>query len=111
MKTSKTEIYEASDYAGLRAGGYEFYYGYEKVYCPKHEVYGVQDSPNCKYDNNAENDCDQNTEWAFVAQKDGRIIKSYAQSDLVSLAKDSDSTAYYLLAGIAKMLEEKELAL
>ena len=106
----ETEIYEASDYAGLRAGGYEFYYGYEKIYCPTHDVYGVQDSSSCKYDNNAENDCDQNTEWAFVAKKGDRIITSYAKSDLESIAKDSDSTAYWLLAGIAKMLADKEIS-
>ena len=106
----KTEIYEASDYAGLRAADMEFYYGYEKIYCARHNHVGVQDSSSCQLDNNAENDCDNDTEWCFVAKKDGKRIATYIKSDLEQLAQDSDSMAYYLLAGIATMISEKKLA-
>lgn len=106
---TNTHIYEASDYAGIEAGDYKFYYGYERVFCPTHHVMDVQDSPNCEYDNNSENDCDGNTEWCFVAFSKEKIVAWYSTSDLESLVKEGEGTAHYLLAGIAKMLEDKKL--
>lgn len=103
------DIYEASDYAGLKAGGYDFYYGYEVIYCPKHSYAGIQESPHCAHDNNADNECDNDTEWCFTARKDGEIFASYIQSDLETLIKNEDNTSEYILAGIATMLKEKKL--
>ena len=105
----KTEIYEASDYAGLRAANLEFYYGYERVYCSRHDHAGVQDSSSCQHDNNAENDCDNDVEWCFVAKRDGKEIATYISSDLEKLVDNGDGTASYLLAGIATMIAEKKL--
>ena|SRR3990167_5131519 len=104
----KTSVYDASDYAGIRAGIFDFYYGYERIYCSRHDHAGVQKSSSCEHDNNAENDCDNSVEWCFVAKKDGKEIATYISSDLEKLA-DSDETSHYLLAGIAKMLEEGKL--
>ena len=106
----KTDIYEASDYAGLRAGDLSFYYGYERIYCSRHDHAGVQDSPSCTHDNNAENDCDNDAEWCFVAKKGDKEIATYTQGDLESLVDNEDSTRAYLLAGIARMIEEKKLS-
>ena len=105
----KEEVYEASDYAGLRAGEWQFYYGYERVYCPRHAHAGAQDSTSCQHDNNAENDCDNDTEWCFVAKKGDKEIATYIKSDLESLVRFEDSTAHYLLAGIARMLASKKI--
>lgn len=49
----KERVYESSDYAGMSAGPYSFYYGYE---------YG----------------CDENGEvWGFTVHKDGKRIVGF----------------------------------
>lgn len=105
----KARVYEASDYAGISSGDAEFYYGYETVFCPRHAVYGPQDSGHCSYDNNGNEECDEQTEWCFVAKKHGEIIGWYPQSKLEPLLDNGDSMAQYLLAGIAKLLNEGKL--
>lgn len=105
----ETQINESSDYATLRAGELEFYYGYERIYCPRHAYAGIQNSTSCQHDNNAENDCDNDTEWCFVAKKGDAEIVTYVKSDLETLVKNEDSTAHFLLAGIATMIQENKL--
>lgn len=52
--------YIASDYAGLEAGVYEFYFGYERTICPVHG-------------NDSKCECNDK-QWAFVARKNGQEV-------------------------------------
>lgn len=101
----KPRSYEASDYAGLQGGDWEFYYGYETIFCPKHSVYGPQDSSSCAYDNNGNEECDGQVEWCFVAKQRGEILGWYPQSKLEKLA-GGDQMSHYLMAGIALLVIE-----
>jgi hypothetical protein len=67
------------------------------------EDHGYHDSTGCPEDE--EKEC----EWAFVARKNGGVYCLYGQKELSEFCKYSDSTAQYLLAGIAKMIAEKHL--
>ena len=82
-----TNIYSASDYAGLSGGAYSFYYGYEET---------------------------KNDEWAFVATRKGfdeagatfvKEIARFSKSELDQIV-ESDEPASFLLAGIAKLFEQ-----
>lgn len=110
MNKEKPQIFEASDYAGIKAGDFYLYYGYERIYCPRHDHAGMQDNTSCEHDNNAENDCDNDTEWCFVAKKGETVIAWYRKSDLDDLVRQENSCAQYLMAGIAAMLEGKKLS-
>ncbi len=60
----KVNTYWASDYAGLEAGDYSFYYGYEETFCPKHK------NKNCE-----DYGCELR-EWCFVAKiKDKEVMR------------------------------------
>lgn len=111
MEKKETRIYEASDYAGMNVGDLSLYYGYEKIFCPTHHVYGMQESTSCEHDNNAENDCDNDIEWCFAAKFGDKPAVWYSRSDLEKLVNNEDSTSEYLLAGIAKLFEDKILTL
>lgn len=91
------EIYQASDYAGLEAGSLKFYYGYERVICP---VHGFHDQPYCPKNE------EQETEWAFVAYNNKRVLATYGRNELDNLINDSESTAEYMLAGIAMLIDK-----
>lgn len=86
----KEETYVASDYAGLIAGKYEFYYGYEEIICKKHD-------DNYKKCSNA--DCENDT-WAFVAKVNGKEVYRTALEDT------DDEMGQNLLKGIAKYLAQ-----
>ena len=90
----KEETYVASDYAGLRAGKYEFYYGYEEVICKKH---------NNDFNKCADADCENDT-WAFVAKVGGKEVYRTA------LDNTDDEQGENLLKGIAKFLASNSLS-
>jgi len=68
------EIYTASDYAGIDAGDFRFYYGYEQT------------------------DADDN--WLFVAHQNGKKIMSYTAEQLGG--EDTDPPRDILMRGIAR---------
>lgn len=78
----KIEIYQASDYCGMRNGRTEFYYGYEDV--------------------------DDNEEWCFTAKEDGVEVMRLPQSKLWYIP-DAD-IMWYLLSGIGQYLQAKDAA-
>lgn len=88
----KIDTYIASDYAGLKAGKYEFYFGYEITVCPKHKS-----SDEC-----SEADCDKG-EWAFQATISGKEVMKVPESKLYP--RKNESPEFYLLAGIGKFLK------
>jgi hypothetical protein len=77
----KARWYSSSDYAGLSGGDHAFYYGYEKT--------------------------NDNGDWLFVAQKNGKVIMQYTANDLGE--KESSEVMDVLLAGIAKYFELAKL--
>lgn len=76
-----TRYYSASDYAGIKAGDFEFYYGYE---------YGYSD------------DDDGGEIWGFRAKKRDKVIFEYAQRPEMY---NWDPVAG-LMDGIAKCFDE-----
>jgi len=60
----RPEVYARSDYAGMETNNAKFYYGYERIWCPKH---GFQrDSEPAE---GCGEDCDSdNLEWVFRAE-------------------------------------------
>jgi hypothetical protein len=83
----KPRTYIAGDNAGLDAGKYQFYFGYEETVCNDH-------SPE---------DC-ENCEWAFVAKLYRRELMRIPQSKLG--VPDGADMSEYLLAGLAKCIAE-----
>lgn len=73
----QTRSYIASDYAGLDAGPWSFYYGYEKT--------------------------DANDEWCFVASRGGDEKMRIPASKLTS--RDKFDCGECLLSGLAIFLE------
>lgn len=98
-------IYEASDYAGIVTADYEFYYGYEEIYCPKHSKDKLL---SCTDHAEIDDNCDTE-EWCFVAKKNGNVIAWYPESKLKNLVEIPDQMSHYLMAGMALFLEEKKL--
>lgn len=76
------KIYEAGDYAGVQAGKWRMYYGYEET-VPEDDEEG---------------------EWAFVVKYDREEVCRYAASSIPG--NDRFSCATKLLGGIARMLDE-----
>ena len=77
------ECFIASDYAGVRGGNVDLYYGYEQT--------------------------DENGEWCFVATEDGVEQMRIPQSKLG--IKDSFNPASNLMAGIAIFVSRRSLLL
>lgn len=82
----KKDVYEASDYAGLQVGHFDFYYGYE---CTE-----------------ADDEEDVESPWCFRARIAGREI-ILTQSDIG--ASSQWDCAENLLKGIATLLERGDL--
>ena len=102
---TEDRIYVASDYAGIKVADYEFYYGYENIYCNEHPEKGLQESPECS----ANEDCGD-LDWCFVAKKGNKIIGWYTQSKLETLGDEQrDETSLFLMAGIALLFKDNLL--
>ena len=95
-----SEFYLASDYAGIRFDGGEFYYGYEKTYCTKCKKI---DCDNEKHDDNGY------IEWCFVATL-GDVITTTPFSQLTG-CKDMFNVEKCLMAGIGLFLSKCEISL
>ena len=91
---SKTRTYSASDYAGLVTPHVEFYYGYEKTWCPDHNHGPCPE------------DCDK-AEWCFTADFGGEHIAIPVSNLSV---EDKWNCQTCLLAGIAAILTKYCLA-
>lgn len=75
------DAYFSDDYAGLDAGRYEFYYGYEVVV----------------------NEDDENSDWCFIVKEEGNIIFTLSTTEINNLTKEIRQMydpVSYLLAGI-----------
>jgi len=89
-RAKKVEVGVSDDYATLTVGKLEFYFGYERTYCPK----CGKDNLECEH---------ESSEWCFTAKRAGKELMRIPQSKLV----DEDSwpeMATALLAGIGKFL-------
>lgn len=94
-----SDVYGASDYAGMSGGKWSFYYGYEFIWCP---ALGFVDRCNDDGDDGHEH------EWAFTASYDKQVVAQYKASD-IGAGMDID-TEMNVLRGIARMLDEIEIA-
>lgn len=79
----------SDDYAVLRSGSYDFYYGYE------YTVPEVVDY-----------DTDEDFEWAFVAWRDGEEVMRTTARELGSPTDYWEDPSVTLLRGIGKFIEE-----
>lgn len=93
LTPEQVRLFWSDDYAGLRTGELDFYFGYERTSCPHgHDA-------DCDY-------CDEK-EWCFVARRDGREVARYTQGEL---DRDTDGRLDpgepygHLLAGIGRFL-------
>jgi hypothetical protein len=86
------EIYEASDYCGLRNGEVQFYYGYEATYCPEHDDERICEAVMC-----------EKREWCFTATKDGTEVLRLPTSKLWYI--NDAHIVWYLLSGIGQYLK------
>lgn len=83
----------SDDYASIRSGPYEFYYGYESLSC---RIHG---------DNNQAceaNNCDE-TEWAFTVLKNARTLVKVPGSSL-GRTKPGERVEDRLMAGLSRFL-------
>lgn len=99
----KIDIYEASDYAGMKTPEYDFYYGYEVTSCAKH-----QSQEDCE-----DADC-SDSEWCFTAteKETGNVFKISQSNIEKQLERElgGDSCALYLLAGIGAWMRLGEIS-
>lgn len=98
--------YSSSDYAGVEAGKFSFYFGYEVTVCKKHKIIDGGHTFMGRGEKNC--DCDD-TEWAFQAVysgKDGdKVFATIPQSDLGEF--DGDYCMEGVVRGMAMIFEEK----
>jgi hypothetical protein len=80
VKTKTTDFYRASDYAGLRAGNLDFYYGYE---------FGRNDDGEV---------------WGFRAKRNGRVVLEYPHEP----PTDKFDVVSELMTGIARYLIQEQ---
>jgi len=92
-KNENIDVYAKSDYAGLKLGEIEFYYGYEDTFCEEHGSQRCVDF------------CDK-SEWAFTVRLKGEEVIRIPQSKLHP--KAGEEVMFYLLAGIGHYLKRKE---
>lgn len=90
-KQNNMDVYTSDDYCGLEAGRYQFYYGYEEVWCVDH-------GPACPEGY----DCEK-SEWAFTAQIDGKEVMRLPKSKLHP--EKGEVPFWYLVAGIGHFLK------
>lgn len=90
--------YTASDYAGMNAGIYSFYYGYEFEWCPEHGFTDHTPHQECEV---------EGAEWAFQAKKHDKTIAQYKASELSDNRQDWCETGDMLLNGFCKLFEDK----
>lgn len=94
-------VYSSSDYAGLRAGDFSFYYGYERIFCKKHGFQIAETTDEC---DDLSDEC-QDAEWCFEATYKDKV---FAQIPCSSLETSDNFNVYEcLLLGIGKVFEEK----
>jgi hypothetical protein len=89
----QVEVYKSDDYAGLEAGKYEFYYGYEVT-----EVTSTDDEG---YENES---------WCFQVKVKGKIVMTLTREYIeknVKMENHLDSPEDYLNAGIGIWLLTK----
>ena len=86
----KMDVYTSDDYCGMESGRYEFYYGYEETWCPKHKAECPDDY-----------ECDL-SEWAFTAKVDGIEEMRLPKSKLHPVK--GEVPFWYLIAGIGHFL-------
>lgn len=86
------DVYAKSDYAGLRVGGIEFYFGYEDTFCEEHGTICCVDY------------CDE-SEWAFVVKRGSDELMRIPKSKLHPIV--GEEMMFYLLAGIGHYLKQK----
>lgn len=92
----KLEAYKSSDYAGLEAGKFHFYFGYEETVCKKHKS-----QEKCE-----EVDC-ESREWAFTASHGGNELMRVSESELAKHAGgETDDVAHGLVLGIGKFMNK-----
>lgn len=88
------DIYRSDDYAGIKIGNKEYYYGYEHTWCKKHQKIDCKDET-----------CDEQSkkEWIFIVLYKGEIIQFYPTGYLKRKFKNIDDNDMYsfLAAGIA----------
>ncbi len=93
--TQNIDVYCSDDYAGLKAGKYKFYFGYEETMCPI---------------KSHKEDCEDNgckkREWCFVAIVNNKEIMRIPVSKLYP--KKEEEPMFFLLAGIGLFLQIKE---
>lgn len=87
----ETQVSIADDYAVLQNEELYFYYGYEHVWCLEH----------AKFTHRCGDDCE--TEWAFYAKKNGKVIAEYR----TALNMDEFEVEKQLLHGLGKFIAEK----
>ena len=90
---AKLRAYKASDYAGLDAGAYHFYFGYEEKWCKLHK----RDGSKCP------ERCDELywIEDCFVVRKGKKIIMRIQESEL---GKEVEDFANGLVLGIGHFI-------
>ena len=93
-KNTKTDVYCSDDYAGLEAGKYSFYFGYEMTICPV-----KSHKEDCE-----DNGCEKR-EWCFVASINKKEVMRIPASKLYP--KKQEEPMFFLLAGIGIFLKRK----
>ena len=94
-RLNKLSVYGSDDYVGCSAGDYSFYFGYEITKC---SVKSHKDEDDCY-----ENSCDKR-EWCFQADKDGKTIVTWAESEFSY--NQADDIERKLILGICKFIKD-----
>lgn len=99
------EFYGSHDYIGLKAGRFEFYYGYQRILCP---IHGKSNENHCKDENGFDVECDQE-EWAFTVEDRGKEIMRLASSEIESMDSRYLEIIEKLVVGIALFFTTKNV--
>lgn len=93
-RTRKIDVYVSDDYAGLDAGDFSFYFGYEQTACPKHKTEEACERVDCE----KREDC-------FVASISNKEVLRIPRSKLYP--KEDEEPLFYVLAGIGIFLQNE----
>lgn len=85
---SEQRAFEASDYAGMTAGEYSFYYGYETAIDPECE------------------DDEDKTAWRFQVMKNGEVVFDKTAEQLGLTGRSRWKCSLVVLEGIGAWIEQ-----
>lgn len=90
MAEREITVSVAGDYAAMKSGQMDFYYGYEYVWCEAHKKFAASCGDDCP------------TEWAFTVSRKGAVFIQYRKQSSI----DGFDVQGQLLFGLGRFITE-----